>query len=106
MVVGNKKKRGRKKEKEGRDFRRLPSFFFPPLFVFSRIFSRGDFGVLRIRLAWDSEIFNCTFVWMLSGIRVGSDTGSGSGLNNVHRYMNAVVRDRMLLFLTRRLFHR
>ena len=35
MVVGNKNKRGRKKEKEGRGFGRLPSFFFPPfLFVF------------------------------------------------------------------------
>ena len=26
--------------------------------------------------------------------------------DNVHRYMNAVVSDRMLLFLTRRLSHR
>ena len=35
MVVGNKNKRWRKKEKEGRGFGRLPSFFFPPfLFVF------------------------------------------------------------------------
>ena len=39
MVVGNKNKRGRKKEKEGRGFGRLPSsFFFPPfLFVFLTI---------------------------------------------------------------------
>ena len=28
LVVGNKGKRGRKKEKEGRGFGRLPSFFF------------------------------------------------------------------------------
>ena len=35
MVVGDKNKKGRKKEKEGRGFGRLPSFFFPPfLFVF------------------------------------------------------------------------
>ena len=34
MVVGNKNKRGLKKEKEGRGFERLPSFFFPP-FLFS-----------------------------------------------------------------------
>ena len=34
MVVGNKNKRGPKKEKEGRCFGRLPSFFFTPfLFV-------------------------------------------------------------------------
>ena len=39
MVVGNKDRRGRKKEKEGRGFGRLPSFFIPPfLFVFSRFF--------------------------------------------------------------------
>ena len=32
---GNKNKRGRKKEEEGRGFQRLPAFFFPPfLFVF------------------------------------------------------------------------
>ena len=36
-MVGNKDKRGRKEEKEGRGFGRLPSFFFSPfLFVFSR----------------------------------------------------------------------
>ena len=45
MVVGNKNKRGRKKEKEGRGFRMLPSFLFPPfLFVYSKFFSSGDFG--------------------------------------------------------------
>ena len=27
------------------------------------------------------EIFNCDFVWALRGVRVGSDTGSSSGLN-------------------------
>ena len=62
MVVGNKNKRVRKKEKEGRGFRRSPSFFFPPfLFVFSRFLSSGDFGlnlvvfcVLRIRLVSNS----------------------------------------------------
>ena len=38
MVVGNKNKRGRKKEKEGSGFGRLPSFFFPPfLLVFLTI---------------------------------------------------------------------
>ena len=45
MVVRNKNKRGRKNEKEGRGFGRLPSFFFSPfLFVFSRFFSSDDFG--------------------------------------------------------------
>ena len=41
MVVGNKDKRGRKEEKEGRGFRRLSSFFFPP-FLFLQ---GGDFGL-------------------------------------------------------------
>ena len=46
MVAGNKNKRGQKKEKEGRGFGRLPSFFFPSfLFVFSRFFSSGDFDL-------------------------------------------------------------
>ena len=51
MVLGNKIKRGRKKEKEGRSFGKLPSFFFPPfLFVFLTVFLLmvllrcGDFG--------------------------------------------------------------
>ena len=40
MVMENKNKRGRIKEKEGRGFGRLPSFFIPPfLFFFSRFFS-------------------------------------------------------------------
>ena len=34
-VVGNKDKRGRKKEKEGRGFEELPSFFFPPFLLVS-----------------------------------------------------------------------
>ena len=39
MVVGVETKKGRKKEKQGRGFGRLPSFFFPPfLFVFSKFF--------------------------------------------------------------------
>ena len=33
MVVGNKDKRGRKKEKEGRGFGSLLSFFFPPFLL-------------------------------------------------------------------------
>ena len=37
MVVGVDKK-GRKKEKEGRGFGRLPSFFFPPFLFFSKFF--------------------------------------------------------------------
>ena len=42
---GSRDKKGRKKEKEGRGFGRLPSFFFPPfLFVFSKFFSTCDFG--------------------------------------------------------------
>ena len=51
MVVGNKNKRVRKKEKEGRGFGRLPSFFFPTfLFVFLTVcflmvlLRCGDFG--------------------------------------------------------------
>ena len=40
MVVGYTDKRGRKKEKEGRGFGRLPYFFFPPsLCVFSWLFN-------------------------------------------------------------------
>ena len=35
MVVGNKDKKGRQIEKEGRGFGRLPSFFFPSLFLIS-----------------------------------------------------------------------
>ena len=35
MAVENKDKRGRKKEKEGRGFGRLPSFFFPPFLLVS-----------------------------------------------------------------------
>ena len=39
MVVGGRDKRGRKKEKEGRSFRRLPSLYFSPfLFVFQKFF--------------------------------------------------------------------
>ena len=38
MVVGNKDKRGREKEKEGRGFGRSPSFFFPPFCLFSYSF--------------------------------------------------------------------
>ena len=37
MVVGNKDKRARKKEKEERDFERLPSLFFPPFLFGSHI---------------------------------------------------------------------
>ena len=33
MVVGGKDNRGRKKEKEGRGFGRLPLFFFSSFFV-------------------------------------------------------------------------
>ena len=90
MVVGNKDKRGRKKEIEGRGLGRLPSFFFPPfLFVFSRFFLLvilvqiwlcffvfWGFDYCRIL-----KIFNCDFVWTLREIQVGSDTGSSSSLN-------------------------
>ena len=69
MVVGNKNKRGRKKEKEGRGFGRLPSFFFVFLTVFfAMVLLRcGDFGPNLV------VFFVCT----LRGIRVGGDTGSG-----------------------------
>ena len=35
MVVGSKDKKERKKEKEGRGFGRLPSFFYPPFLLVS-----------------------------------------------------------------------
>ena len=35
MIVGNNDKRGRKIEKEGRGFGRLPHFFYPPIFLVS-----------------------------------------------------------------------
>ena len=54
MVVGNKSKRGRKKEKGG-GFGRLPSFFFSPfLFVFLTVcflmvlLRCGDFGPILV----------------------------------------------------------
>ena len=36
--IGNKDKRGRKKEKEGRGFGRLPSFIFLPFLLVSHNF--------------------------------------------------------------------
>ena len=89
MVVGNKNKRGRKKEKEGRGFGRLPSFFFPPfLFVFLTIcfllrcgafvqiwFCFLCFGDSTVRAL--EIFFNCAFDWTLRGVRVSGDTGSG-----------------------------
>ena len=46
MVVGNKDKRGRNKEKEGRGFGRLPSFSFILFFLFCHGFllKCSDFG--------------------------------------------------------------
>ena len=46
MVVGNKDKRGRMEEREGRGFGMLPSFFFPPFCLFSHgcLLKCGDFG--------------------------------------------------------------
>ena len=45
MVVGNKDKRGRKKEKEGRGFRRLPFYKLSSFFVcFLEVYASGGFG--------------------------------------------------------------
>ena len=93
MVVGGRDKRGRKEEKEGRGFGRLPSFFFPSFFVcFLKVFSTCDFGptlvVFFVLWGFDYlyfrilEIFNCDFVWTLGEIRVRGDTSSSSGLNS------------------------
>ena len=76
---GSKDKKGRKKEKEGRGFGRLPSFLFPPFLFFSKFFCNCDFGpnlVVFFLLFWGFdyfrilEIFNCDFVWTLREIRV------------------------------------
>ena len=49
MVVGNKDKRGRKKEKEGRGFGSSLSFFFPPsLWVFLMIVYFGYCFLVQI----------------------------------------------------------
>ena len=59
MVVGYKDERGRKKEKEGRGFGRLPYFFFTPFFLSPFLFVKmwrfwSKFGrvfcILRIRV--------------------------------------------------------
>ena len=57
---GSGDKKGRKKEKEGRGFGRLPSFFFPPfLFVFSKFFSTCEFGpnLVVFLLFWGFDYF-------------------------------------------------
>ena len=91
MVVGNKNKRGRKKEKEGRGFGRLPSsFFLPFLFVFLTVCFLMDllrcvilvqiwlcFLCFEDLISLVLEVFNCAFVWTLRGIRLSGDTGSG-----------------------------
>ena len=67
MVVGDKNKKGRKKEKEGKGFGRLPSFFFPPfLFIFLTIF----FLVVVLRCG-DWSKFGCVL-----GIRLVSSPWS------------------------------
>ena len=96
MVVGDKNKKGRQKEKEGRGFERLPSFFFAPfLFIFLTVCflvvvlrCGGDCGP-NLVVFWGFDwfrvlgVFNCAFTWTLRGIRVGGDTGSGLKLNVV-----------------------
>ena len=88
-----KKATFQKKEKEGRGFGKLPSFFFPHfLFVFltvcfsSVLLRCVDFGpnlVVFWGFEWlrDLEAFNCTFIWSLREIRVSGDMGLGLKLN-------------------------
>ena len=87
-TVRKTNKKGRKKEKEGRGFGRLPSFFSPPfLFVFLTV----CFLVFVLRCCdcgpnlvvfWGFDwfrvlgVFNCALVWTLRRIRVSGDTGS------------------------------
>ena len=54
MVVGNKDKRRQKKEKEGRSFGRLPSFFFPPFFFVSH--NTGLHGFVMEQLRYISDV--------------------------------------------------
>ena len=55
MVVGNKDKRGRKKEKEGWGFGRLPSFFFPPFSLVSHNHLIPEIFLVQI---WSFFIFS------------------------------------------------
>ena len=84
MMVGDKNKTGRMKEKERMGFGWLPPF----LFVFHMVsflvvvLRCGDCGP-NLVVFWGFDwfkvlgVFKCAFVWTLRGIRDGGDTGSG-----------------------------
>ena len=52
--MGNEDKRGRKKEKEGRGFGRLPSFFFPSFLL---VFLMAAYVTSRAkaRVGWENQ---------------------------------------------------
>ena len=69
---GSRDKKGRKKEKEGRGFGRLPSFFFPPfLFVFTKLFfSTSDFGpnLVVFFVFWGFDYFRILEIFHLNSL--------------------------------------